>query len=91
MLDLLTTFHFLENQIKIIVIFKKINDAENIFTTTTMIINIDFFEDTRSIWMTSFTNNLKENVNDQSILLSKHVRMKADMSTYYLYLLLRDH
>ena len=56
----LTTFHFLENKIEVIIIFEEINDAENIFTTTTMIINIDFFEDTRSIWMTSFTNNLRE-------------------------------
>lgn len=54
-----TAFHFLKDQIKIFVIFEKINDAENVFTSPTMIINIDFFENTRSIRMTSFANDLK--------------------------------
>lgn len=54
----LTAFHFLEDQIEVIIVFEKIDDAQNVFTTTTMIIDIDLFEYTRSVGVTRFANNL---------------------------------
>lgn len=58
---ILTAFHLLKDKIKIIIIFEEINNAQNIFTTTTMVIDIDFFEYTRSIRMARFANDLYRN------------------------------
>ena len=54
----LTAFHLFKDQIEVIIVFEKIDDAQNVFTTTTMIIDIDLLEDTRSIRVTCFANNL---------------------------------
>lgn len=72
----LTAFHFLKDQIEIIIVFEKIDNTQNVFTTATMIIDIDFFEHTRSIRVASFADDL----NDEH-LFSRLLSLMCDLKS----------
>ena len=42
-----------------LVVFEKIDNTQNIFTTATVVVDIDLFEDTRSIRMTGLADYLE--------------------------------